>query len=156
MIRILSWIPGVYPTAINNLPLPSSYLRIERMGRWKVPSLEKLAEIFGEEATSPCFYTRDYIGIENKDLVERISDDEYFIGQRDDEYLPGKIRLRKAIFIGDLGVDRPFALDYQEDYYEPRVVYLRCTPKGSRWVGIAASFEELIQLLGLDRSGSNA
>ena len=150
MIRILSWIPGIYPTSINKLPLPSSYLQLERMGRWRVPSLELLAKVFGEETTSPCFYTRDYIGVENKNLDMRISDDEYFVGQRDNNYSPGKIRTRKIVFIGDLGVDRPIALDYQDNYYEPRVVYLRCTPGGSRWVKIADTFDELIEILGLN------
>ena len=149
MIRILSWIPGIYPKEINKLPLPATYLQLERMGRWRVPGLDRLTEVFGEATTSPCFYNRDHIGVENKDLAERLADDEYFIGKLDDQHSPGNIRPSKVVFVGDLGVDRPIALDYRDNYYEPRVIYLRCTPNGSRWVRIADTFEELAQLLGL-------
>ena len=155
MIRILSWIPGFYPTSINKLPLPSAYLQLERLGRWRPPSIELLETVFGEKPGDPCFYTRDYLSRENKNLPDRIADDEYFIGDHDETLAPGRIRKNKVVFIGDLGVDRPIALDYQENYYEPSIIYLRWTPVGSRWVKIADTFEELIKMLKLNGTASD-
>ena len=152
MIRVLSWLPGVYPSSINGLPLPNSYITLERMGRWRPRDLEILETVFGEESTNPCFYERDYIGTEKKNLCERISDDEYFVGKPDKNYSPGNVNPKEIIFIGDLGIDRPIALDYRINFYEPRVVYLRSTSDGSRWIEVAESFAGLARRLKLTKS----
>lgn len=149
MFRLLSWIPGIYPTRINGLRLPKAYLRIERMGRWHSPSLNLLESVFGEPCTTPFFYGRDDLSFENRDLVERISNDDYFLGTPDSKHRPGNIDPSQVIFIGDLGRDRPIALDYRLDSGNPSVIYLRMVDSQSRWVHITSSFEDLARKLQL-------
>lgn len=73
-----------------------------------------------------------------------------YLGTANDELPPGDIDPRRSVLIGDLGHDRPFALDYRDSSEQPSVVLLASTQKAG-WVRIADSTEELLAKLGLTR-----
>ena len=58
-----------------------------------------------------------------------------------------------ALVIGDfgLGSDAAIVLDYRRSADEPAVLGLAWSDEGNHWVELAASFDEFVRLLRLDR-----
>lgn len=116
-------------------------MEVIQRGDWKPPADEGIIrDVFGgeeEEPENPQFYNLESMVPQNVRLPSRSIGD--FFG----EVVEGKslgLDPRRSVFIGDLGVDRPIALDYRFSGSEPRVLFL-CT---EGWVKIATNIQEFI------------
>ncbi len=134
---------------IEGLRVPEILLLAIREGRWVAPrDSVLLATIFGETPQCPIFYKLDGLVRENQvwhskmDLEER----EWYVGLRSLKSPPGDIDPTRSLLIGDLGPDRPFALDYRTSETDPSVLYLR---SDNGWVEIAPNVGTLLSLLGV-------
>jgi hypothetical protein len=108
-----------------------------------------LETVFGERSDDPRFYSLNAMASQTDAL--RLEDDEemlscYSIDAVRGVLPPGILSQSELVLIGDLGADRPFALNYRGHLAEPRVVYLT-TYNG--WVEIAPNIETMLDLLGL-------
>lgn len=131
---------------INGHLLPDAVIELITAGRWNPPSDEKIEAGFGERPSRPAFYSLEDMEFENKAWIVESSLE--YIGLPSDELPPGDIDPKRSVLIGDLGHDRPFALDYRDSAEHPRVVLLVSSENGG-WLRIAESAEELLVKLGL-------
>jgi hypothetical protein len=129
---------------VGGLPLPEPLLAVLDQGRWQPPADETLlARVFGDEPDWASFY----------DLPTMRHQNRSFQSGSADEHLPGiyhqglGIEPGRAVIIGDLGADMPFALDYRAAGAGagPRVLYFG--PDG--WVEVAPDFATLARALGI-------
>ena len=126
--------------------LPPLLASLVKQGRWRPPSSEVLATVFGEQPSAPDFYGFDGMANETSHLLEM--DREYqiwYLGRRDDSVYPGDLDLSECVLIGDLGPERPIALDYRKDRRSPEVVLL--TSQG--WLCVCPNVETLVEKAGM-------
>ncbi|WP_432831323.1 SMI1/KNR4 family protein [Dactylosporangium sp. CA-092794] len=133
-----------YDFVINGLPIPPLLVAAIRHGKWRPPSDPGLIRaVFGEtEPESPQFYDLASMVPQNRRLPERSVRQVY------GEVVEGTsvgLNPRKAVYIGDLGIDKPIALDYRRSLDDPRVLYLGQTG----WVEVAESVHVLLRKLDL-------
>lgn len=124
--------------------LPPLLASLVKQGRWKAPSREVLAAVFGEQPSSSEFYEFHGMADETSHLLEM--DQEYqvwYLGKSDESVYPGNLVLAECVLIGDLGPERPIALDYRKDPRNPEVVFL--TSRG--WRCVCPSIETLVEEL---------
>jgi hypothetical protein len=131
-----------YDSVVNGLPVPPLLVAAIRHGKWRPPSDPRLIQdVFGEsEPESPQFYDLASMVPQNRRLPERSVRQVY------GEVVEGAsvgLDPRRAVFIGDLGIDKPIALDYRQSLDDPRVLYLGRTG----WVEVAESVQMLLQKL---------
>ena len=132
---------------VAGLEVPLLVGQIAASERWtgysRTPRLDPshVARIFGESPNASWrFYTRDEIvGMTTDWHSEEDSD---WFGSA-----PHDIDPKRSVLIGELGYDRPIALDYRVE--EPCVRFMTVD---ARWVKVADSIGELRQFLGMDVS----
>ena len=131
---------------INGIPLPDALLSVIEQGRWAAPADHELLErVFSDKPDDPSFYPLDHMRLENRLWLEAEARKPTYTGTPDASTPPGDIDLTKAVLIGDLGYDMPFALDYRPE--RPRVVYYNFDLR--RWTTVAPTIEDLLTRLGL-------
>lgn len=133
------------PVEICGFVLPEEIAALAADARWtayteqeRLPSAA-VAEVFGEEP-DPTWKVYD-LG-EMRSVTEewhRESDPQWFGSAPDDIDGP------RSVLIGELGYDRPFALDFRGEH--PVVRFM--TVDG-RWVMVAASAAALVDALGIE------
>jgi hypothetical protein len=136
---------------IAGMTLPESLVAAIAEGRWRVPDdKERLEAVFGCKAVDPCFYSLQGIRNETERWHAESDSDTLgqYLGQSNAVERPGDIIQDRSIFIGDLGPDMPFALDYRQSDRVFSVIFL--TIYGG-WREVASSAAALISSLGLDR-----
>ena len=124
---------------VGGLPLPALLAQLLGNGTWKVPTREGvLEEVFGE---APDFSVRFYALDEMDGITHGLSQEraELWLGTP-----PNDIDPTLTVAIGQLGIDRPFALDCRT---EPPSVRFLTIDEG--WRLVAQSFEDLALHLGL-------
>ncbi|MEO3844539.1 SMI1/KNR4 family protein [Streptomyces sp. B22F1] len=129
-------------TEVMGLPLPEPLTRALREGRWAaLQESPNIADVFADEPDGPMFYDIEAMISQNRTL-HAVTDAQEF---PDHPLMSAGFSVvpRLTLFIGDLGADMPFALDYRLDMQSPRVIYLG--PQG--WVEVARNIEELIARL---------
>lgn len=132
---------------INGHVLPQPLDEAIRSGRWAPPAdLDALATVFDDQPVHPSFYDANQLRQENATWVDET--DVWYVGEPDEVHAPGDLDPRQSVLIGDLGPDRPFALDYRTAP-APRVVYLRDIDGRSRWTEVTKSIDDLLTRLGL-------
>lgn len=127
--------------SVCGLPLPASLALLLHEGRWKVPPLAVLREVFDDEPEDPRFY--DLASMVRQNEGYRASDTAEF-----DRLVRGtdvEVGPTLCVLIGDLGIDTAIALDYRLDPGNPRVLYLPFTG----WREVAPDFETLRRRLGM-------
>lgn len=131
------------------MALPTSLVAAIEQGVWRVPAdINRLQAVFGCEAVDPRFYSAQGIISETRGW-HSMSDREVlaqYLGEASPSAPPGDIVQDKSIFIGDLGPDMPFALDYRQAGKEPPVIFL--TLYGG-WQQVALTVSDLMVSLGL-------
>ena len=70
----------------------------------------------------------------------------WYPGHTDSSVRPGSLRPDSLVLIGDLGPERPFALDYQNSHEDPEVVY---TMESGAWRLMASGVAEFLDALGI-------
>jgi hypothetical protein len=145
---------SVQPLQINGLPLPDILVAAIGASLWVVPEdPARLRAAFPlEEADHPLFYGLDCMLRENATWPSVT--ESYYVGTWDADRPPGDIDPRKSVLIGDLGPDRPIALDYRTSRDNPSVAYLTGS-LDCRWVQAASNIQQLMDLLGMARGGSS-
>jgi hypothetical protein len=132
---------------VNGHVLPRVLDDAIKSGRWAPPAdLALLAAAFADQPVHPSFYDADQLRQENSTWVDET--DVWYVGEPDRAHAPGDLDPRQSVLIGDLGPDRPFALDYRTAP-TPRVVYLREIEGRSRWTEVAQSVDDLLTRLGI-------
>jgi hypothetical protein len=124
--------------SVCGLPLPTSLALLLRDGRWKVPPLTVLSEVFNDEPEDPRFY----------DLESMVRQNELYRASEFNRLARGgapEIEPTVCVLIGDLGIDTAIALDYRLEPTNPRVLYLPFTG----WREVAPDFETLRRRLGM-------
>jgi hypothetical protein len=107
------------PAEILGLPLPDALRRVIAAGLWKAPPAEVIAEVFGDDPDWPRLNDPPTMERQTRNLREDPHDVmDMFRGTA-----PHDIDPQRCLFVGDLGVDAPFALDYRHNVVRPRVVY---------------------------------
>ncbi len=131
--------------SVNGLVLPDALCRALASGYWKVPeNIQALREVFGERPVFPKFYSLELMISESASWLRE--DDDGYRGTPDDMSPPGDLDPTESVMIGDLGSDRPFALDYRPEG-NPRVVFFAADE--GKWRTVASSVEELLNRLKL-------
>jgi len=129
---------------VRILETPAEMARIRRVGGSEDARVDpKVVEaVFGEPPDSNwMFHTPDGI----------IGQTEYWHKERDSLFSgwfgkdPYDLVATRSVLIGDLGHDRPFALDYRTE--EPIVRFMTID---ARWVVVAESASDLLSKLGID------
>jgi hypothetical protein len=135
-------------TYVLSHPLPQVLVAAVTEGRWTAPNdVRTLHSAFGEPPAHAEFYNFVGMASETSNLLRM--DPEYrasYIGVNNGKMYPGDINLECCVLIGDIGPERPFALDYRRNYGDPEVVLLA----GAGWRLVAPNVSELIHSLGLD------
>jgi hypothetical protein len=104
-----------------------------------------VAEVFGEAPDATWkFYTVDEAGAMTEEWHKE-SDIEWFGTAPDD------IEATQSVLIGELGYDRPFALDFRGPAPVVRFMML-----DGRWVQIAESAAALLEALGIEPPSSHS
>jgi hypothetical protein len=129
--------------AVNGWALPPALVAAMRDGRWKVPGPAALERVFGEAHEYALFYSPEQMQRENARWPATTH--PAYLGRPDPARPPGTIDPTRSVLIGDVGPDRPIALDYRGSPQEPSVLYLG-TSRPS-WVRVTRSFGELLRLL---------
>ncbi len=128
---------------VNGHVLPAALLSAIALGKWNPPGDDKIEAVFGERPSGPAFYSLEDMEFENQAWVAESVPG--YIGIPSEALPPGDIDPRRSVLIGDLGHDRPFALDYR-DSEQPSVVVLASSEDGG-WLKIAESVDELLDRL---------
>jgi len=134
---------------VAGLPLPRALVEVVESGRWTTPPEVGLLEtVFRDRPTHPRFYSLQGIINETEHWRTEIDPEilEWYLGSPSDAAPPGDISQQESVLIGDLGPDRPFALDYRRNRESPSVVYLT-TYNG--WLEVAPNVETFLSMLGL-------
>lgn len=159
------------PYTINGLKLPSKLVELLKNDEWKAPEdksgIEKILTLpdhlkdrFDAHYDFDDFETYDLRLMTNETLWHKqhsMQDPDtniMFKGAHDEIAKPGVIDFDKIIFIADLGhgSDSPFTLDYRKDINNPSVMIIwwgEDMEKDNRWITIADSFEEFIEVTGI-------
>ncbi|HEY7074479.1 MAG TPA: hypothetical protein VH418_03885 [Solirubrobacteraceae bacterium] len=118
--------------------LPAALVAELDRGTWtRRAAGPRVAAVFGEEPSrSAAFYSLDEIRGETGRWARET--DEAYLGRGEESLDPAA-----SVLIGDLGYDRPFALDYRVQPPAVRLLSLAGT-----WVRISDSIESLIRELG--------
>ncbi|MEO3924736.1 SMI1/KNR4 family protein [Micromonosporaceae bacterium B7E4] len=131
---------------VNELPVPSLLLEAVNSGHWAPPADRRLmSAVFDEDPDYPAFYSLKAMVEQTEGLFSL--DPEiltWYLGDVDGDDRPGAISADRTVLIGDLGLERPFALDYSESIPSPSVVFLA---KNGRWRQIAPDIASLLVLL---------
>ncbi|MFO0634673.1 MAG: hypothetical protein U0168_17660 [Nannocystaceae bacterium] len=135
---------------INGLRLPASLGAALHDGRWRRPSDARLERVFRERPSALVMFDLPTMRRVNRRWREETN--PAFFGHPDDRAPPGDICPGRSLWLGLLGPDTPFALDYRQDIAAPAVVSLHSG--GDRWITVAADVERLLARLGLDRAAS--
>lgn len=132
-------------TEVAGFVLPPELVRVAEQSQWSDYTegirLDPLVvdHVFGERPDSTWrFYSIDEVEVETL-LWQQESDPAWF-GESPDDLEPAS-----SLLIGELGYDRPFALDYR-----PAVPAVRLLCFDGRWRLVAASASELLQRLGFE------
>lgn len=146
-------------TKINNLELPPLLIDLIETGKWKLSEKQEKFKAVFQHTMSPLqirglLYPLKTMESETnvfyKDTPDLI---EMFHGQKDINFDPGDVDPTQIVCIGDLGLgsDQPIALDYRNNFAQPKVITLlwRNLPAGNRWIIISNSFEEFVEKIGL-------
>lgn len=133
---------------INGLCLPACLGVAMHEGRWCRPSDARLERVFRERPGAVVMF--DLPTMRRVNRRWRAETDPAFFGHPDDRAPPGDICRERSLWLGLLGPDIPFALDYRGDMARPTVVSLHSG--GDRWITVAADVERLLVRLGLDRA----
>jgi hypothetical protein len=129
---------------INGWALPPALVAAVGEGRWRAPGPAVLGRVFGEAHEQALFYSPEQMRRENARWPAMT--EPGFLGRPDPARPPGTIDPTRSVLIGDVGPDRPIALDYRGAPQDPPVLYLGAARPG--WVRVAASVGELLRLLG--------
>ena len=134
------------PLRLGDLVLPSALADALRAGLWTPPTeSSRLVEVFGEAPSSPEFYVFSGMVNETLHLRKMPPDERVWYEEVADVEEAGSISLDECILIGDLGPERPFALNYHRNRSNPEVFFFA----RPGWKRIAADFDKLLQSLGL-------
>ncbi|WP_239312969.1 hypothetical protein [Plantactinospora mayteni] len=68
----------------------------------------------------------------------------WYLGGDDGVDQPGAITVNRTVLIGDLGIERPFALDYSRSISDPDVVFFA---QNGRWRQVAPNIATFLMLL---------
>lgn len=120
-------------------PLPQALSEALRDGRWPavVPD-DRLKEVFGEAPyRSWTLYSLDEM--EGETATWKSEQNPAYLGRGPDTLDP-----EHSILIGDLGVDRPFAVDLTS-----RPPVIRLLTFDGRWAVVTRTADELVHRLGL-------
>lgn len=132
---------------VFGLPLPIVLVEAINSDKWKTPSRQSLEKIFpASEIANPSFYGPVSLYDENMGW-RYVPHGIEFVGSKRAGVLPGDIDQSKSILIGDLGIDRPIALDYRNSIDDPSVNYLRGDVE-AQWVEVAPNIESFLKALG--------
>jgi len=107
-----------------------------------------LRRIFQEEPDGAEFYSLK--GMEQQTNWFVSMDPEiltWYLGDSTSNVQPGNLCVERCVLIGDLGPDRPFALDYRKSLMDPEVIFM--TESGA-WRRVAPGIQQV--LLSLDIS----
>lgn len=113
---------------IKKLKVPELLLKVIRDKDWKKGLSDNWENIFPEKHGQIYLYDERLIETETEQFLIDLQDETItnsgfnWLGKQSEEFKPGDIDPNKILLIGDLGVDRPFCLDYRIN--EPRVLYL--------------------------------
>lgn len=135
---------------VDGLPVPEALVELAQQGRWRPPSdPERYVTLFGDRAIQPVFLPLARIRL-NASWIDQVDyDDEVrqlYIGKPDQNAPPGDVDPHMSLLLGDLGLDRPFSLDFRRSLDTPSVIYLGSRPG---WVEVAPSFDAVVDALGL-------
>jgi hypothetical protein len=125
-------------TQVRAHPLPATLVTELEQGSWAERAISPaIADVFGEQPSpSAAFYSLDEMRGETARWVDET--DAAYLGSRGETLDP-----KASVIIGDLGYDRPFALDYRVDPPQVRLLAL-----DGRWAVVTASIDELLGKLG--------
>jgi len=124
-------------TQVSGYLLPAALVTELERGTWlQRAASPTIAEVFGEQPSpSAAFYSLDEMRGETARWVDET--DAAYLGRKEETLDP-----KASVIIGDLGYDRPFALDYRVDPPQVRLLTL-----DGRWVLVTASIDELLSKL---------
>ena len=134
---------------VGGLKLPVDLVAAIRDGRWVAPGdHDLLATVFTDRPVQPNFYGIDEIFGETthwhaENDAETLA---WYLGSPSNTDPPGDIDQQRSVIIGDLGPDRPIALDYRPGLDVPSVVYLTSY---NGWIEVAPNIESLLVRLRL-------
>ncbi|WP_460362994.1 SMI1/KNR4 family protein [Actinocorallia lasiicapitis] len=136
---------------VGSMLLPEALVAAITDGTWLAPAdRQLLSDVFASEVVDPRFYSLEGIVSETtrwhgEHDLEVLAE---YLGEPDPAEPPGDIVQDRSVFIGDLGPDMPFALDYR-DGQSPAVIFL--TISGG-WRQIAPDFETFLRAVGIGGS----
>ncbi|WP_405554807.1 hypothetical protein OHV08_12640 [Streptomyces canus] len=106
----------------------------------------RVEEVFGQPPVHPRFYSIPGIAEGTKWWREELDEEtlECYFGTSGERSSPGYISRTKAVMIGDLGPDLPFALDYRNSLTDPGVVFLG---EEGAWRKVAEDVCDLLLML---------
>ncbi|MGI5145015.1 SMI1/KNR4 family protein [Plantactinospora sp. CA-294935] len=131
---------------VNELPVPPVLVEAVNNGHWAPPADKRLmSAVFGEDPDYPAFYSLKAMVEQTEGLFNLDLDIlTWYLGDVDGVDRPGVISTDRTVLIGDLGLERPFALDYSESIPSPGVVFFA---ENGRWRQVAPDVASLLVLL---------
>lgn len=108
---------------VRGLLIPGLLVRAIESGEWRQNhDLGRLRRLFGEDPDSPGFYSLQGMA-EQTDGLLALEEDllSWYLGDPDSSVRPGDLRADSFVLIGDLGPERPFALDYRNSHEDLRL-----------------------------------
>lgn len=133
---------------VRGLLIPALLVKAIESGEWRQNhDLGRLRHLFGEDPDSPGFYSLQGMA-EQTDGLLALEEDllSWYLGDPASSVRPGDLRADSFVLIGDLGPERPFALDYRNSHEDPEIVYM--TESGA-WRVVASGVAEFLQALGI-------
>ncbi|GAB3127240.1 hypothetical protein GCM10027160_51690 [Streptomyces calidiresistens] len=119
---------GLVPhEAILGMPLPACLVEAIKDRRWVgLADSPELGRVFGEIPVRPGFHSISGMTGMAKWWREELDEENLrcYFGTSDEYVKPGYMSRLKTVFIGTLGPDLPFVLDYRASPVAPSVAFL--------------------------------
>ncbi|WP_182604821.1 SMI1/KNR4 family protein [Streptomyces alkaliphilus] len=132
---------------IFGMPLPACLIESIKDRRWVgLADSPELGRVFGETSVRPAFHSIPGMMGMTKWWREELDEETLrcYFGTSDEYVEPGYMSRLKTVFIGNLGPDLPFVLDYRTSPVAPNVAFLG--EEGS-WRKISESVCDLLLAL---------
>lgn len=138
---------------ICDLPLPRTIQEAIDNKTWTLPAdSEMIEQTFTETKSGDAELYQVTSMISETEAWANESEEQLSLYGGRDSAVDGYLTLdpRKSVLIGDLGVDRPIALDYSISPERPRVLYRPSRAPG--WIEIASNVASFLERLGISSS----
>jgi hypothetical protein len=137
---------------VNGLKLPDQLVTMLASGRWNPPEDREVLAKLGIEDSADLAFLGLAAMEENTNALKQLSDKqgELFglVSGCGKSIVEGQLDITKAVMIAATRGQEALCLDYSTAG-TPRIVASRYEPEGVKWVEVARSFDDLLEILKL-------